>query len=69
MAAASRQNQGVCTSLRRLFAKIRGTAARALSWNTSQAQDCAKLCHSGGGELEQIQFLLGHACLFCLLSE
>jgi site-specific recombinase XerD len=21
---------------------------------------CAKLCHSGGGELEQIQFLLGH---------
>jgi integrase len=22
---------------------------------------CAKLCHSGGGELEQIQFLLGHA--------
>ncbi len=22
---------------------------------------CAKLCHSAGGELEQIQFLLGHA--------
>ena len=22
---------------------------------------CAKLCYSGGGELEQIQFLLGHA--------
>ena len=22
---------------------------------------CAKLCHSHGGELEQIQFLLGHA--------
>ena len=22
---------------------------------------CAKLCHSSGGELEQIQFLLGHA--------
>lgn len=22
---------------------------------------CAKLCHTGGGELEQIQFLLGHA--------
>jgi len=21
---------------------------------------CAKLCHSSGGELEQIQFLLGH---------
>jgi hypothetical protein len=22
---------------------------------------CAKLCHTSGGELEQIQFLLGHA--------
>jgi integrase len=22
---------------------------------------CAKLCYSNGGELEQIQFLLGHA--------
>jgi site-specific recombinase XerD len=22
---------------------------------------CAKLCHAGGGELEQIQMLLGHA--------
>ena len=22
---------------------------------------CAKLCHDGGGELEQIQYLLGHA--------
>jgi integrase len=22
---------------------------------------CAKLCHASGGELEQIQFLLGHA--------
>jgi site-specific recombinase XerD len=21
---------------------------------------CARLCHAGGGELEQIQFLLGH---------
>jgi site-specific recombinase XerD len=23
-------------------------------------RSCAKLCHAGGGELEQIQFLLGH---------
>jgi len=22
---------------------------------------CAKLCHTAGGEIEQIQFLLGHA--------
>jgi integrase len=30
----------------------------------TQPQDlrrtCARLCHSAGGELEQIQFLLGH---------
>jgi hypothetical protein len=24
---------------------------------------CAKLCHSSGGEIEQIQFLLGHASI------
>jgi site-specific recombinase XerD len=24
-------------------------------------RSCAKLCHSAGGELDQIQFLLGHA--------
>jgi site-specific recombinase XerD len=23
-------------------------------------RSCARLCHSAGGELEQIQFLLGH---------
>jgi site-specific recombinase XerD len=23
-------------------------------------RSCAKLCHAAGGELEQIQFLLGH---------
>ena len=23
-------------------------------------RNCARLCHSAGGELEQIQFLLGH---------
>jgi site-specific recombinase XerD len=25
-----------------------------------QRRTCAKLCHIAGGELEQIQFLLGH---------
>jgi site-specific recombinase XerD len=24
---------------------------------------CARLCHSAGGELEQIQFLLGHVSI------
>jgi hypothetical protein len=27
---------------------------------TAVNRACARLCHSGGGELEQIQFLLGH---------
>ena len=27
---------------------------------TRSATDCARLCHASGGELEQIQFLLGH---------
>jgi hypothetical protein len=26
-----------------------------------ERRTCAKLCHTSGGELEQIQFLLGHA--------
>jgi len=26
-----------------------------------ERRTCAKLCHASGGELEQIQFLLGHA--------
>jgi hypothetical protein len=33
-------------------------------WSTSRlttCRTCAKLCHDSGGQLEQIQFLLGHA--------
>jgi site-specific recombinase XerD len=26
-------------------------------------RSCARLCHAAGGELEQIQFLLGHASI------
>ena len=26
-------------------------------------RSCARLCHSAGGELEQIQFLLGHVSI------
>jgi integrase len=26
-----------------------------------ERRTCARLCHRAGGELEQIQFLLGHA--------
>ena len=28
-----------------------------------ERRTCAKLCHSNGGEIEQIQFLLGHASI------
>jgi site-specific recombinase XerD len=38
--------------------------AKRLGFSTLAPHDlrrsCAKLCHAGGGELEQIQFLLGH---------
>ena len=36
-------------------ADIKGLAPRDLR------RTCARLCHLAGGELEQIQFLLGHA--------
>src|SRR6266699_2357824 len=35
--------------------------AKRWVWNASRRMICAKLCHDSGGELEQIQFLLGHA--------
>jgi integrase len=48
----------------------KGSLARrqALRWktwsfearSTRSRRSCARLCHSAGGELEQIQFLLGH---------
>ena len=31
-----------------------------LATNSHDLRTCARLCHSAGGELEQIQFLLGH---------
>ena len=41
------------------------TAAKSVGLDRLAPHDlrrtCAKLCHSSGGELEQIQFLLGHA--------
>jgi hypothetical protein len=43
-----------------------GEAMCLSSWHsqsgaTRPSPHCARLCHSSGGELEQIQFLLGHA--------
>ena len=34
---------------------------RILKLAPHDRRSCARLCHSAGGELEQIQFLLGHA--------
>jgi len=31
------------------------------TWNLTFSRTCAKLCHTSGGESEQIEFLLGHA--------
>ena len=35
-------------------------ARLATVFDTRLRRTCAKLCHMNGGELEQIQFLLGH---------
>ena len=43
----------------------RGEGSGRARWNDTLAphdlrRTCARLCHQAGGELEQIQFLLGH---------
>ncbi|MEO5925694.1 MAG: tyrosine-type recombinase/integrase [Bryobacteraceae bacterium] len=43
---------------------MKGAAKRASLQNLAPhdlRRTCARLCHIAGGELEQIQFLLGHA--------
>ena len=44
----------------RQFARIAGINALAPH---DLRRTCARLCHSAGGELEQIQFLLGHVSI------
>ena len=39
-------------------AGVPGIALHCMRWRT-----CAKLCRAAGGELEQIQILLGHASI------
>jgi integrase len=37
---------------------------RSTSWlRTTCRRTCARLCHLAGGELDQIQFLLGHVSI------
>jgi hypothetical protein len=38
---------------------VKKLGMRLGNWLTAE-QTCARLCHASGGELEQIQFLLGH---------
>src|SRR5258708_40131922 len=42
------------------FGIIRDSAQLRLCRMRHERRTCAKLCHSSGGEVEQIQFLLGH---------
>ena len=39
----------------------RAARSAALCRVRPDRRTCAKLCHSSGGEIEQLQFLLGHA--------
>jgi len=43
-----------------LFAATLTQKCSALCRMRHKRRTCAKLCHVNGGELEQIQFLLGH---------
>jgi hypothetical protein len=45
----------------RIMPNVRGKAARPVRLPLRHnPRTCAQLCHAAGGELEQIQFLLGH---------
>ena len=49
-----------------LWDVVRVAAARAGTDNLARhdlRRTCARLCHLAGGELEQIQFLLGHVSI------
>src|SRR5215467_6199897 len=60
-----REKYGVAASHKTWSGTSSEAAARGWAWSTLHRTDlrrtCAKLCHDRGGELEQIQFLLGHA--------
>ena len=53
--ARTRAGKGCCPQHARVPAEIQNLAPHDLR------RSCARLCHESGGELEQIQFLLGHA--------
>lgn len=54
-------------SPRILFGQSRSDVLSGSAWKLLRRmtlvarRTCARLCHGAGGELEQIQFLLGHA--------
>jgi integrase len=59
-----RQNLGLRDLRERFWCVVRRCCQRAGLEHIAPhdlRRTCAKLCHSNGGELEEIQFLLGHA--------
>jgi hypothetical protein len=62
--AACWERCGAVASRSTLSGTCSDPASRKQGWSASRrtiSGACAKLCHDCGGELEQIQFLLGHA--------
>ena len=60
--SSSRQDAGVTPNV--VWYTVKRCAKRACINNLAPhdlRRSCARLCHGSGGELEQIQFLLGHA--------
>src|ERR1700758_435928 len=56
-----RKPQGVSRATRHIFP--RGIAAAVLCRSRHRRGTCARLCRKSGGDLEQIQMLLGHASI------
>jgi integrase len=58
------QTLGTAITPKAIWHVVKGAAKRAGIKNLAPhdlRRTCARLCHLAGGELEQIQFLLGHA--------
>jgi integrase len=47
-----------------MLSALQRLVPRSTSWlRTTSGAPCARLCHLAGGELDQIQFLLGHVSI------
>jgi integrase len=62
--ATDGENVGRWHFAKRGLVRRQNLAAKGLGWNTLRHTTCegpARNCYTNGGEIEQIQFLLGHA--------